>query len=297
MPLEDFIITVFCLVEDHLQKILLDTKLRTRGFLPKLSDSEVITMDVVGEFKNIATDIGIWRYFKTHWKHFFPEIGSRANYVKQSAALWKIKQEMQKIIAASMGAKIDTLHMSDGFPMPICHFKRAFDSQCFQGIAAYGYCASKDEIYYGFKGNLVISSEGIITGITVTAANIDERESLWEIAEDLKGMMIADKGLIGEDFQRDLNQELGLNLQTSRRSNMKDTRGKFFNRWLVSTRRLVETVIGQLAGRFSIERVLARDLWHLTNRVNRKILAHTIAIWINKSLGNPPLQFELLEAR
>ena len=52
----------------------------------------------------------------------------------------------------------------------------------------------------------MISSEGIITGITVTAANIDERESLWEIAQDLKGMMIADKGLIGEDFQRDLNR-------------------------------------------------------------------------------------------
>ena len=69
MPLEDFIITVFCLVDDQLKKILSDSKLRTRGFPPKLTDAEVITMDVVGEFKNIATDMGIWRYFKSHIPH------------------------------------------------------------------------------------------------------------------------------------------------------------------------------------------------------------------------------------
>jgi hypothetical protein len=76
---------------------------------------------------------------------------------------------------------------------------------------------------------------------------------------------------------------------------MEDLRQKSFTRWLVSTRRLVETVIGQLTDRFNIERVRARDLWHLTSRITRKVLAHTVAMVINKSLGNPPLKFELLE--
>ncbi len=75
---------------------------------------------------------------------------------------------------------------------------------------------------------------------------------------------------------------------------MKEERSKNFIQWLVSTRRLVETVIGQLTERFHIEKVRARKLWYLTNRVARKVLAHTIAILINKKLGNPPLQFELL---
>ena len=57
---------------------------------------------------------------------------------------------------------------------------------------------------------------------------------------------------------------------------MKDERSKKFVKCLMSKRRLVETVIGQLTERFHIQKVRSRDLWHLTNRVSRKIMAHTI---------------------
>ncbi len=42
VSIEDFIITVFCLIDDEFKKIGYGDKLRTRGFEPKLSDSEVI---------------------------------------------------------------------------------------------------------------------------------------------------------------------------------------------------------------------------------------------------------------
>ena len=187
------------------------------------------------------------------------------------------------------------IHMADGLPMPVCHFKRAGFSSIFKGVASYGYCASKSETYYGFKGNLVISSEGMITGITVAPANIDERESLWDIVGNIRGLLIADKGLIGEDYQAQIRTHTNVNLKTPLRNNMSDPRGKNFSRWLTSTRRLVETVIGQLSQQFNIEKIRARDRWHLTNRIGRKVLAHTVGIMINKLLGYPPLQFERLE--
>jgi hypothetical protein len=294
VSIEDFIIIVYCLVDSELKKVLEGKRLRSRGFEPKLSDAEVITMDMVGEFLGKDTDTGIWRYFKHHWLNWFPRLGSRVNYAKQSANLWRMKQEIQGALARQMGALVDDLHMADGLPMPVCHFKRAGWSEVFRGSAAYGYCASKSETYYGFKGNLVISSEGIITGITVTSANIDERESLWDIMGNIQGLMIADKGLIGEDYQEQIRTHTLVNLQTPTRHNMNDSRGKGCNRWLTSTRRLVETVIGQLTEQFNIEKIRARDLWHLTSRVGRKILAHTVAIWVNKMIGYPPLQFERL---
>ncbi len=221
----------------------------------------------------------------------FPELGSRGNYAKQSANLWIIKQRIQASFAAQSGALSDKLHMADGLPMPICHFKRAGFSSIFKGIASYGYCASKSETYYGFKGNLAIGSDGMI----VTPANIDERESLWDIIGNIRGLLIADKGLIGEDYQAQIREHTQVNLQTPLRSNMNDPRGRHFSRWLTSTRRLVETVIGQLSQQFHIEKVRARDLWHLTNRIERKVLAHTVCMMVNKMLGNPPLQFECLE--
>lgn len=267
-------------------------KLRKSGFNPALSDAEIITMEVVAEFSKIDTDKGAWEYFCNHWRFLFPNLGSRANFAKHASNLWRVKQTIQKELATQLGTTSDFLHLADGFPMPVCHFKRANFSQIFNGQAAYGYCASKDEIYYGFKGNLLINSEGVITAITVTQANIDERESLWDLVDEIQGTIIADKGLIGADYKNEFHQHTGIDLQTAVRANMNENRSKEFIKWMVSTRRLVETVIGQLTERFQIERVRARKIWHLTNRIARKVLSHTICVCINKKMGNPPLQFE-----
>jgi len=74
---------------------------------------------------------------------------------------------------------------------------------------------------------------------------------------------------------------------------MKEFRPKAFVKQLVSVRRLVETVIGQLTEQFHIENIRARDLWHLNNRFIRKLLAHTVGVFLNQGLG-PPIQFERL---
>lgn len=294
MSLEDFIITVYCLVVENITCVLNGQKLRSRGCQPKLTDAEVITMELVGEFLGLDTDKGIWLYFKSHWKPWFPGLGSRSNFTRQASNLWHVKQAIQKNVAKQLNAENDSLHMADGFPLPVCKFKRAYFSRIFKCIASYGYCASKAETYYGFKGNVAINSVGVISNITFTPANIDERESLWEIVSNIKGLLFADKGLIGEDFQQQLRTESGINLQTPMRKNMQDPRGKDASPWLVSTRRLVETVIGQLSERFNIEKNWARDLWHFTNRITRKVLSHTVAIFINKMIGNQPLQFDNL---
>ncbi|MCK4983476.1 MAG: hypothetical protein KAS17_11165 [Victivallaceae bacterium] len=46
----------------------------------------------------------------------------------------------------------------------------------------------------------------------------------------------------------------------------------------------METVIGQLNERFNIEKVRARDMWHLTVRIGRKLLAHTKTYTLGNSI-------------
>lgn len=101
-------------------------------------------------------------------------------------------------------------------------------------------------------------------------------------------------GRLDVSYSKADRAQTNVNLRTPTRNNMIDSRGKDYNRILTSTRRLVETVIGQLTEHFSIEKVRARSLWYLTNRIDRKVLSHTVGVVINKSLGNPPLQFEKL---
>ena len=195
MPVEDFIINVYCCVEDVLRQ-LHPKGIRSRGFMPKLSDAEMITMEIVGEFMGKDQDKGIWRYFRNHWHDWFPTLGSRSNFVKQSANLWALKEQVQQYLAESMKAIEDSIHLVDGFPLPVCKISRAATSQCFQDEAAYGYCAAKDEHYYGFEGHLIVSFEGVICRYTFAAANIDERDVLEDMTEGLTGLLIGDKGFI-----------------------------------------------------------------------------------------------------
>ena len=96
MSIEDFIICVYCLVDDTVKKLLIDQELRKRGFKPRLSDSEMITMEMVAEFLGIDSDKGAWEYFCNHWRKLFPKIGSRANFAKHVANFWHMTQKVQK---------------------------------------------------------------------------------------------------------------------------------------------------------------------------------------------------------
>jgi hypothetical protein len=49
MDLDDFIIAVFCLVDEAITRALNGRRLRQRGPAPILAESEVVTMEVVGE--------------------------------------------------------------------------------------------------------------------------------------------------------------------------------------------------------------------------------------------------------
>lgn len=71
MNIENFIIETFCFIDDELKKITSHVKLRARGHKPALADSEVISMEIIGEFMQIDTDKGLWTYFSACWKHFF----------------------------------------------------------------------------------------------------------------------------------------------------------------------------------------------------------------------------------
>ncbi len=292
MPIDECIIAVFCCIETLMRGGLATRPLRQRGFAPRLTDSEVLTMEVVGELLGLDTDKQIWRYFRRHWLAWFPGLGVRSTFVRHAANLWAVKQVLHGQLAQNLGAYTSPIHIVDGFPMPLCHLARAKRGKLLRDVAAVGYCATKEKYYWGLHGHVVISRTGVITGFAATAANVDERVALFDVLDNLQGLLIGDKGYLSKALHDDLAQYQSIKLQTPLRVNMTETRDPRVVRQLVSTRRLVETVIGQLTERFHLQKIWARDLWHLTSRVGRKILAHTMGIFLNTMLGREPLQFD-----
>ena len=64
MDREEFIIEVYCLVDDFFRDLTKSKRLRQRGPDPALTDVEIITMQIVGEFLVMDGDKNIWEYFK-----------------------------------------------------------------------------------------------------------------------------------------------------------------------------------------------------------------------------------------
>ena len=282
MTQDEFIIFVYLMIEEKITESFGGRTIRKAGFPPSLSDAEALTMAVIGEFSGMQEDTKIWSYFKKHYSAWFPKLGERSVFARQIANLLPIMQEiLQQCFAVPRN---NILHMQDGVPMPIMHYARSARDKCFKGEAAYGYCASKDEHYYGFMGHVRINSDGALSGFMLTPANGSERDAMLEMSDGITGIMLADKGFISASLQTQLADQ-NIELQTPMRKNMNDNRNPEFVRWILSTRRLVETVIGQLTERFKINKIRVKTCFHLQARIARKLLSHSLATIITKKLG------------
>jgi hypothetical protein len=240
-------------------------------------------MEIVGEFLGRGSDKEIYDYFRTHWLAWFPRLGCRTAFIRQLANLWAIKMQFQVEMVQRISPDND-LFLFDGLPLPTCNPKRMSRRNHFYGIGGFGYCAAKDKKYFGFKGHAVVNQQGLLLNLTFAPANVDVRDVVAELVIKYEGLLIADKGLIRPELTELLARQ-NLNLQTPLRKNMKDPRPKSLVYQMMNIRRIIETTFGQLTDRFNIQSIKAKDLWHFTAKVGRKVLAHTVAFFFAGSLN------------
>ncbi len=118
MNLIDYIVNVFVMADDFCKIHFPARKLRTRGPLPKLADSEVIAMELVGEYLGLRTDEGIHHYFRRHWHHLFPNLPDRSNFARQCANVWDVKQSFFEYLS---GFQDHYLQILDSMPIEVCN--------------------------------------------------------------------------------------------------------------------------------------------------------------------------------
>lgn len=275
MEPEEYLIWLYLKVEDTFTKTVGDTRLRSRGFAPSLSDIELITIELFGEYQGHGNDKSIWRYIKQHCHNWFPALGSYKNFTKHCANLMLVKE---KILAQlSKPQEGDDFYIVDGVPLQICKFARAKRSKIFAGQASFGYCAAKKETFFGFKGHLVITDDGQIRGFNLTEAACDERAALLDMNLKIQGHMPGDKGYPGAAFTREMRAK-NIIMNTPLRRNMKEIRTKSFVKTLMNKRRYIETVLSKLIDQFSLVDHKARDLWRLSNKIYRKLISYSFAL-------------------
>jgi len=292
MSRDYFIIMVYCLVCEHYQAITARHPIRSRGFPPAFTDEEVITMEICGEYFGLYEDEDIHEYFWSHYRHFFPELRERTGFVRQAANLWMIKAMIQQRLTQISGQAADRVQIIDTLPLPVCTYTRSQRDRCFKPEADYGYCAAKDLHYYGFKLGLRISRLRMIIHYPLLPARPHDSRLLDDLISGFEGIVPADKGFIDSFRQESLARKRHVELVVPARKNMENKPPvsiiKICNRW----RKLVETVGSHLIQHFHVTKTRTRDLWHYQHRLIRKVLSHTVCVFINLQLGRPPLHID-----
>jgi Transposase DDE domain len=292
MELSTFIVSVICLIDNRIE----DRHIRARGPLPKLSDAEVLTIEVVGEFLGMDTDGAIFHYFREHYGERFPALREvhRTTFVRQSANLWKVKECLWQELLA-LAPHDSTFALCDSMPLPARLFARAYRCRRFRGEASFVKDTLIRQTFYSLRMHARVSWPGLVTRFSVAPANAHELSVIPELAERTSRLIVGDRNYPSPKTNEEL-AKMGVELlapYSSKKLGPYPERSAF----LSQLRYRIDTVFSQLVGRYSIKQVWARNMWHLASRLLRKALSHTVAFLLNHHSGNQPLQLSKLIAQ
>jgi hypothetical protein len=258
-----------------------------------LCDSEVLTIELVGEFLGLDEDSELFAYFRRHYAHFFPNLGQvhRTTFTRQAANLWKVKELLWRELLICVPHD-PTFAICDSMPLPVCLFARAHRCSRFKGEAAFGKDTLLKQTFYGFRVHVRVCWPGVISRISVAPANAHELSVVPELVESTSGLLIGDRNYHSPKTKEELSR-VGVELLAPYSSKKRDPAPKK-SALLSRLRYRIDTIFSQLTERYCVKKVWARDLWHLASRLVRKVLSHTVAFLLNHQMGNPPLQLSKL---
>jgi hypothetical protein len=110
--------------------------------------------------------------------------------------------------------------------------------------------------------------------------------------ETFAGVCPADKGFIDPFRQPLLLDRYGVKIVAPAKSNMKEAHPRALLKFCSRIRKIVETVGSHLTERFAIAKIRVHDLWHFQHRIIRKVLSHTVMVFLNLQLGRDPLDLD-----
>ncbi|WP_297423362.1 IS982 family transposase [Clostridium sp.] len=171
----------------------------------KLTDSEIITISIVGEALTIDSEKAWFYFVKKNYSDLFPNMCDRTRFNKTKRNLYKVILEIQKYFSSLSIFKDDDTRIIDSMPIPVCKFGRAYFCKSFKDISTYRYCASQKETYYGLKLHKLITTDGFITDFLLITANLDDRDAVFELLQTNTYIkMLADKGYISNELKEAL---------------------------------------------------------------------------------------------
>jgi hypothetical protein len=200
-------------------------------------------------------------------KKYFPNLISYNRFIQLMA--WTIFP-LFNYLNNNLG-KCSGISFIDSSVLSVCHNRRISSHKVFKGIAKRG--KTSTGWYFGFKLHFVINQTGELLSFMITAANIDDRSPVLNLAKDLFGKLFGDKGYLSSKLFKDL-LEKGVQLITKIRRKMKNKLMKLTDKLILKRRGLIESVINKLKNDNQIEHHRHRSKWNFIVNLFSGLIAY-----------------------
>ena len=287
--LKDLITIIFVLIDDLYQEIVADEiKHRLNWDKAIISDSEVITIAVIGEIMSFDSENAWVRYVGKNLRDLFPRMCERSRFNRLRRNLISVTNQIRVALGAKLDFTDSYYRIVDSFPLAVCEFGRARFTKLFKFEGAnYGNCPSKKQTYFGYKVHALCTTNGYISDFYLSPASTDDRAAVWELIETYNRhlQLIGDKGYTGARFAEELAIEQGVLMIALKKDNDKNSYPKPIRQQIFKIRRRIETSFSQLNDQFNAETTRAKAVWGLLTRLQTKILAFNLCFAVNWLLG------------
>jgi len=288
LSFEDVVTWMYVIVDDAWQQLA--SIYQRPGPAPRCSDSELLTMLLVGEWCGWHTETALRRHWAEH-AQLFPVIPERSRLNRRRRALAFALNDVRRLILRLLDLAADRQCVIDSLPVPVIQFHLVPSSPdaaaTWKGYGAtYGYVPTKKQRIFGYKLTLLLALNGVILDFTLAPADAAD---LAVGAELLAGHAlldaIGDKGYVSAPVADVLDAEQDVHLLTPPRRNQHVQLPREAARRLNRLRQIIETVNSQLTEQFQIGRHQAHTFWGLCARLYAKLTAHTLCVYLNRLLG------------
>jgi hypothetical protein len=253
------------------------------------SDSELITMILVGECRGWDMETEMLSYWREH-RDLFPCLPSQSRFNRRRRNLMYVINLIRRIVLKRLDVAQDPLCLIDSLPIEVVQFHLVPSSTGDWAAygATFGKVSSKKRTIFGYKLHLLTTLSGVILDFVLAPANVTDLEAGFELLLEHTDLdVLGDKAYIGAEKAAQLQQHNRLQLYAMPRRNQKQQWAPETKRVFNTVRQMIETVNGQLTQQFNIETNRAHTFWGLCTRLYTKLTAHTLCLYINRMMGKP----------
>lgn len=284
---DDFCLWMYVTIDDMWPTIA--HHFRRPGPQPACSDSELLTMVLVGECRGWDKETQLLQEWQEH-RDLFPNQPSQSRFNRRRRGLCDALLLLRQLILQRLDLAAERLCVLDSHPLPVVAFHHAPRAswQWKAHQANIGWSASKRTYFFGYRMHLLVTLEGLIVNYDLAPASVRDLPIAEELLADHYDLtVLGDKNYIHKGLATQLRAERNIQLLTLTRKSQRVQLPKPFHRPFKAARAIIETVNSQLSEQFSIQRNHARSFWGLTTRLHAKLTAHTFCIYLNRLLGVP----------